>query len=645
MRNSDFNSALKTNPILTRWFAFAGLIVLWIATRPYVGIVDDAQLYTFQAMAKLAPTKFSDDLFLKYGSQDKFTIYGYVLAFVISLIGIVKANFLMTVLGGALWLMAMAFLSCTLFPAFSYRVAAMWSVVILPSCYGATNLYAQQYQNPRLYCEAIVIISIAFALRRMWLRATVSLAVGLVVHPIIILYGFGTVFLLAAKEKRQLWLFPPLGIILLGGLAWFHFEPFSRIGYTMPPDWWRTVVSTDWADFLTRWSLPNYILILMQVNIGLLIYWLGPEIERRLLEALSIVVIVSLVTSVVGADWLHDLLIVNTQFYRATFLSSTLINMFSGILLLRMSKQSGTSRFYIMLSLALTAVDRYIPVELFLVCILLFLSSIFFWLESKTRKVSRFWALPLFALTVLICATTILMVFLEIKIRLSDSHNWHFFFNTALIAAACLCIVIFYRCNKLAASIILTAMLFFGLLNFDQRTPWQKFVESVASPPTPILALISASKNIYWESGRAYLWFNLQHTSYFSYLQCVGSMFYQGTANEEVRRSKFLSQLDTSDFANDRNNAFPKQDFDKNGPTSIDQVKDVCQDLPELDLIVLFTKVPDAQPVEWTAPVQQYSNQVNNAGIPSLMPETHYYFYQCRSLRNHVSKPFRGSEK
>src|SRR5690242_1255333 len=50
-------------------FALA-LGCLWIVMHDYQGLRHDAQLYTFQALARLQPGLLANDIYLRYGSQD-----------------------------------------------------------------------------------------------------------------------------------------------------------------------------------------------------------------------------------------------------------------------------------------------------------------------------------------------------------------------------------------------------------------------------------------------------------------------------------------------------------------------------------------------------------------------------------------------
>jgi hypothetical protein len=49
-------------------------VTTWTLAHGYRGIFHDAGLYTLQALARLAPTSLSQDVFLHFGSKDRYTL-------------------------------------------------------------------------------------------------------------------------------------------------------------------------------------------------------------------------------------------------------------------------------------------------------------------------------------------------------------------------------------------------------------------------------------------------------------------------------------------------------------------------------------------------------------------------------------------
>src|SRR5262245_49955166 len=92
-------SWLGGQPALLFLFALA----LNAVRFPYLGRVHDATLYSFQALNHLSGGQFSDDLFFKYGSQDRFSIFSTIVSPLVGLAGFDVAFLLLYLLSVALF--------------------------------------------------------------------------------------------------------------------------------------------------------------------------------------------------------------------------------------------------------------------------------------------------------------------------------------------------------------------------------------------------------------------------------------------------------------------------------------------------------------------------------------------------------------
>src|ERR1700685_989931 len=78
------------------------LVVLWLVMHGYQGFAGDAQIYAFQALARIHPA-LSSDLYLQYSSQDRFTIFSSFYALFIRWLGLDSAARLLTLFFTALF--------------------------------------------------------------------------------------------------------------------------------------------------------------------------------------------------------------------------------------------------------------------------------------------------------------------------------------------------------------------------------------------------------------------------------------------------------------------------------------------------------------------------------------------------------------
>src|ERR1035438_9605371 len=102
MPSAPLNSCVTSRPDSSATsrlgLAVIGLlgIATWALSHSYRGIFHDAGLYALQALARLHPESLSDDVFLKFGSQDGFTIWSPIYAAASRLLGFELAGATLT---------------------------------------------------------------------------------------------------------------------------------------------------------------------------------------------------------------------------------------------------------------------------------------------------------------------------------------------------------------------------------------------------------------------------------------------------------------------------------------------------------------------------------------------------------------------
>src|SRR5271168_4933900 len=82
------------------------LVVLWALLHGYQGFAGDAQIYAYQALARIHPA-LSADLYLENTSQDQYTVFSPVYAWFIGWLGLEYAARVLTLFFTA-WLFAAA---------------------------------------------------------------------------------------------------------------------------------------------------------------------------------------------------------------------------------------------------------------------------------------------------------------------------------------------------------------------------------------------------------------------------------------------------------------------------------------------------------------------------------------------------------
>jgi hypothetical protein len=188
---ADSISLISTG--IPRWTRSAALIVtlvaLWLLTHRYRGLDGDAKLYAFQALASFNPS-LGADLYLQFGSQDRFTIFSPLYAWCIQSLGLQPAEMLLTVVCKVWFFVAAWFMVRAIS---NYRVAFLATavLVVIVGRYGAFNIfqYSEDWVTARSLAEALVITGFALYIND-FRAAGLLVAVGaLCVHPLMALPG------------------------------------------------------------------------------------------------------------------------------------------------------------------------------------------------------------------------------------------------------------------------------------------------------------------------------------------------------------------------------------------------------------------------------------------------------------------------
>jgi hypothetical protein len=165
------------------------LATLWLLVRGYQGLTGDAQIYAFQALARIH-AQLAVDLYLQNPSQDRFTIFSPLYAWFIGRLGVEQAARLLTVLF-TVWLITAAWsLARTVLGRDAAWLAAA-CLLIVAGDYGGAGVFQvlEPYLTARLPAEAMIVSALACHVRGMW-RLGLALAIAaMFVHPLMALPG------------------------------------------------------------------------------------------------------------------------------------------------------------------------------------------------------------------------------------------------------------------------------------------------------------------------------------------------------------------------------------------------------------------------------------------------------------------------
>jgi hypothetical protein len=233
-------------------------VLVWSLSHGYHGIVHDARLYTLQALAYLYPESLSADVFLKYGSQDRFTVFSPLYAAAAKLVGIEPAAALLTLLSQLGLCAAAWYLARTVLPA----GAALLGVAVLlalPGDYGADRIFTcvEPFLTPRMGAEALTLLALGAALRGRTLVAVACCVAAALLHPIMAAAGMVALALYygALPRPRTATAVAVLGAAgLVAGLALWPAD--GRIRFD--PLWLHLIEARSPYLFVTAWHWEDW---------------------------------------------------------------------------------------------------------------------------------------------------------------------------------------------------------------------------------------------------------------------------------------------------------------------------------------------------------------------------------------------------
>ncbi len=323
------------------------VLATWMLEHPYAGLVHDSIVYTLMALARLHPESLSHDIFLRFGSQDQYTIFGPVFSAAIRLLDLERAAAWLTLLSqGALFVGAWLFVRQ--FVAGTTALLATGLLIALPSVYGSANFfhYTENFLTPRLPAEALVLAAVAAALTQRYVWAALSIVTALLVHPIMGVAGVAMLaFTFVAIPRPRLMLGGTVLLLaacvaacLLGVAPFVSFSPADST-------WLHIVSSTSPFLFVANWSVDDWSRVAVMVvvlSVGRLTATAKPLRDicaGALLTGLS-----GLVLTALYCDALRVILVIELQPWRWLWLTQVVAILLAPLILRDCLRAGSTAR-------------------------------------------------------------------------------------------------------------------------------------------------------------------------------------------------------------------------------------------------------------------------------------------------------------
>jgi hypothetical protein len=591
------------------------MLVLWILQHPFVGLTHDSQIYLIQGLARLHPDLYSNDVFLRFGSQDQFTIFSPLYASAMRLFGIENAAVILTCLAQASFVLATILLARMLMPA-----RLVWPGIALlcalPAVYGPGQIFRvlEDFATPRLFAETMVILGlVAFLRGRAWLAAALGLA-GMLLHPLMAVGGFVVAVLASSMSLRTKLLIFAGGAIAAGAtLAWLSLHGHQIV---FDPDW---ELLLRWGlDYLwpSMWKLATWApLAVTAVTLIAGVLLLAKGSQPRALCIASLVAGASgIAVNYVAGDLMHLVLVVQAQPYRWLWVGTLL----SIILLPLIVKTAWSLGFFGRVATLLLAAawlfmsERYgIAIALLALVAVVAAKQGITSLPERSQKLLFGGAVALLAIAATYHVATMFLIVTAPEF----SEGPQFLRN---IRAACRSgalpvagfLLLYFAAIKATTPMLRAGIAVFSLamllclLPFSARefgTRWySRDVEAFAA----WRALIPPRTEVMWFDGPVSTWLLLQRPSYISNLQETTGLFSrQAAAVMKGRVDRVEAYLSTEPRAAWRDNQLNGKDTEaaviarSTQPISLRQL---CADAPDLRFIVT-SKNMLAEPIA-TAP-------------------------------------------
>jgi hypothetical protein len=553
------------------------VLLLNALALPYAGLAHDARLYAAQLTERLHPGAFADDLYLRYGSQDRFSAFTLIMSPVVLALGLDAAFFLVYLASKALFFWsALRLLRAVL----RDRVAVLLSLALLavaPTPIGGNEIFHlnESFLTPRIAACALVLLALERVLAGGCKTAALCLAGSLALHPLMAPAGVLTVLLwwLAGRlTGRQL---AALVVVGLGACGVLAYRPLGeRLFGVMDPEWCDVTLEICFFVRPAEWVWSDW----ARIGWGFLLVGAGAFSFARGFRRFLLAVLVVAAAGLAGtfaAVQAHYQLLIQVSPYRAVWLLEFLASPLACLWMVRLWQRGTAAARSAALGLLLLTTLGWDYEQaltfgfLALLCALVVVACR--GLQPRPAREDWLWRGAVLGFGVALAAFALYdLALLGVLFAARPEPNMDIHPVQVLLVAP----RILYRLPLLVAAFLVLqrlmarwgtrARLRAGLLGlwlgyqalilWATHSPWYgrnftatyRHVEFVTAYLREHAPREQGKPTVYWPTDLRAIWFDADATSYFSWVQLSGCGFDRETALEGKRRAQLVRAFETA---------------------------------------------------------------------------------------------------
>lgn len=535
------------------------LVLLWLLTHRYAGLHGDAELYAFQAFARIHPS-LATDIYLRYGSQAQYTIFSPIYAYCIQSFGLPNAALLLTIVF-KIWFFAASWMFARAVSTSTVAAISTALLIVVVGGYGANGIfrYAEDWVTARSFAEALVITALALYFRGLRVSGLLVALGALLIHPLMALPGFLLLLCLRLPFRVS-----AVGLVtgLLGSLA-------IAVAATKLPSsaHFLAVIDQNWLEvvrersqflFLQLWSASDWMLNLRPfLSLALSAMILRDPKTSRLLAAAVLVGASGIAVALISCQGEPVAILLQGQAWRWVWVSAFISVALAGPTMFRAwhDRRCGPlSAILILSAWMLPAVAGAVCMAVALLLwparphissraafglrwVALSLSiGVLAWTIHDSRLLLSSWSAEpshesfLFALLRDIAGVKIILLLLVLLIVrwIRASRPWSVVAISTVLAVAS--VLLAPRALKIGGIGIVTT-------EVDDFSDWRRAIPEIAN----VLVLPSGN-------SPRFTWFTLERPSYLSVDQSSGVVFSRATALEVRRRATVMLPVADPDW-------------------------------------------------------------------------------------------------